>query len=209
MSPSKPIKRQDSAAVEYWRVFRELPLPCMLFEANDPEFTIVDMNRARELQGNTTREKHIGHSLPKEFPIVPGQYGDMSDEKMLDAIHDAMKTGKPRDVKFLRHDRASKGVVHMQRTFIPIKNDAGTVTHFVAVTQDVTEERGKMRKVFETEGRLEAALAIGKVGSWLWNLETDTIIADPIIAKMMGIPVKQALCTTMILSVSRPQYAKP
>jgi signal transduction histidine kinase len=193
MSPSKPVKPQDSAAVEYWRVFRELPMACLLFEANEPEFTIVDMNRARELQGNTTREQHIGRSLPKAFPLAPGQYEGVDAEKMLMTIRKAIKTGTPTDIKFRVRNKAPKsGAVHIQRTFIPIKNDAGTVTHLVAITQDTTEERGKMRRVFETEGRLEAALATGKVGSWLWNLETDTIIADAIIAKMMGVPVKQA-----------------
>jgi len=192
MSPSKRIEeRQGSAAVEYWRVFRELPLSCILFEANDPEFTIVDMNRAREVQNNTTREKHIGRSLPQEFPVIPDEEGRIKNEEMIEAIRKCIKTGKQSDLKFLVYGNSPGSMVrYWHRTYIPIKNQEGTVTHVVAVTRDLSEEYGGMRGAFAAEGRLEAALAIGKVGSWSWNLETNTIAIDPIIAKMVGVPVK-------------------
>src|ERR1043166_2396081 len=86
MSKSKHAPTTIPTHVDYWRIFRDLPFACLLFEANDLEFTIVDMNRERERQDNTTREKHIGHALIEDFPSTPDEHGRTRDKEMNQAI---------------------------------------------------------------------------------------------------------------------------
>lgn len=193
-SKSEPGKQ--GASLDYWRLFQDLPESYLLFEASAPEYKIVDLNKARERLLGVSRKQAIGKPLfsvhPPPSHWYPGQPPNYS-EKLIKKV---LRTGKPRQLDSLRYDtKDSAGHIvsrYWQSTYIPIAADGGKATHILAVTKEITAERATASRMHRTEERLEAALAIGKVGNWLWDLKTNVIVADAIMARMLGVSPSDA-----------------
>ena len=188
---SKSEPDTEGILFDYWQLFQELPESYLLFEAHAPDYKIVEMNKARERLLGIPREKAIGRPLFKVHPPAshwyPGQPLSHSDE----LIQKVLRTGRAQKLDILHYDtKAPDGTTlsrYWQSTYIPLAFGGKKTTHILAVTKEVTQERATASRMHRTEERLEAAMAIGKVGSWLWDLQTNVVVADAIMAKMFGV----------------------
>lgn len=188
-----PSKTQVAHTVfDFQDVFRVMPEACILFEAVAPAYTIVEMNSAREILLGVPREACIGKPLFEAYPdLRPYSHGGGS-KYIRKSIERVVATGKEVRLETFRYDLPNEaGVpqVHYWRsTYVPLRAaGAAEVTHIVATTKDVTEEVEASRRIANIESRLEAALSIGQVGSWLWDIETDTVVGDKNLAFLFGI----------------------
>jgi len=61
------------------------------------------------------------------------------------------------------------------QTISPIQNDAGEVTHIVAVKEDVTERIRSEKRLWKARERLDRAIDAGNIVLWEWDLESDVV----------------------------------
>jgi PAS domain S-box-containing protein len=77
-----------------------------------------------------------------------------------------------------------------------LRDGKGRVTHVLATSRDITEETLAELEMATMEDRLTAALAIGKVGSWVWDIDADVVVGDRNLARLFGMerePVMKGL----------------
>lgn len=191
---SRSDPESDFGALDYWQLFQDLPDPYLLFEVTSPEYRIIELNKARERLLGITRRQAIGKPLLKVHPPLGHWYHGQPHGRAEKAIRRVLRTRQPQTLAALRYDMQDKdGKVrprYWQSSYIPLSFDAKNtkkITHILAITKEVTEEHAATSRMLRTEERLEAALAIGKVGSWLWDLDTNVIVADTTMAKMFGV----------------------
>jgi two-component system sensor histidine kinase/response regulator len=66
-----------------------------------------------------------------------------------------------------------------------IKNDAGDITHFVAVKQDITEQKRAGQAIRESEERLSSILKTTNQGFWLVDNDTNTLEVNDAMCKIL------------------------
>jgi PAS domain S-box-containing protein len=69
----------------------------------------------------------------------------------------------------------------------PIKQDDGTITHFVAVKEDITERKKIEAAVRQNERRLQMALDAAEAGTFFFEVQTDTVTWDDRSLEIFGI----------------------
>ncbi|MEJ0072539.1 MAG: ATP-binding protein [Candidatus Saccharibacteria bacterium] len=206
-SKSKPADAAEVApGISYWHLFHDLPEPHMLFRANDPQYTIVDMNKARERQTGTRRRQAIGRPLFEVFPPPDEESRKIGLGLQRRWLRKVIRTGREVRLDVMRYDLlqpdGTAAARFWQPLYQPIFDENGKVAYILSSTRDITGEITAERRITDAESRLEAALSIGKVGSWVWDVDLDLVIADSNMAKLfgltkrdtvMGLPLKQLL----------------
>ncbi|HEY0008286.1 MAG TPA: PAS domain S-box protein [Tepidisphaeraceae bacterium] len=74
---------------------------------------------------------------------------------------------------------------------MPLYNDAEEVIGFTKVCRDVTAARQAERELADTRAQLEATLAAGEVGTWLWRIPEDHLTGDANLARMFNLNVEE------------------
>jgi PAS domain S-box-containing protein len=72
------------------------------------------------------------------------------------------------------HARKNGSRLPVALTLSPIKDAAGAVTGVSVISRDMTERKLAEKALIETEEGLAAAQRIAHIGSWDWNVQTDT-----------------------------------
>lgn len=62
-----------------------------------------------------------------------------------------------------------------EATISPIINAAGEITHFIAVKEDITEQRKTEEALRKSEALLRASQAITRTGAWEWDVKNQTM----------------------------------
>lgn len=68
----------------------------------------------------------------------------------------------------------------------PVIGHDGTIRHFVAIKQDITERKQAERQIRHSEQRLELALAGSSLGLWDWNIPNGEMVFDERWCAMLG-----------------------
>jgi PAS domain S-box-containing protein len=165
-----------------------------LFSITEPDFTIVEVNQAREQLVGIDREHSVGRPLFEVFPDISKKFRETGESELLEHIRQVIRSAKPVHLHVFRYDipttDGGKQVRYWQSTYLPVSLGNVGVSHILAATRDVTLEHATENRMLRAEERLEAALAIGKVGSWVWEVEKDIVVADPNLTRMFGIDQK-------------------
>jgi PAS domain S-box-containing protein len=84
----------------------------------------------------------------------------------------------------------------------PITDPTGRVTHVGGFGRDITEKKTRELELETTNAQLKAAIEAGGVGTWEWDVQTDTLVVGPAFARTFdidpdeaadGLPVSQFL----------------
>ncbi|MEN1760607.1 PAS domain S-box protein [Anoxynatronum sibiricum] len=67
------------------------------------------------------------------------------------------------------------GLYWEEANISPIFNTAGEITHFIAVKEDITEQRKTEEALRKSESLLRASQTITRTGAWEWDVENQTM----------------------------------
>jgi len=182
--------------VDYWLLFQDLPDAYLIFEASDPDYTIVDANHLREKMTGISREDCIGRKLFEIFPYTQAHFMETAGKDLRKHLLGVIRTGRPYKLapvdSLLVDDDGVKRPIYVQATYSPLRDSTGKVRHILASTRIVTDELQAIERVVTAESRLAAALTIGKVGSWVFDVTTQRIIGDDNFKQLFKMPEKRA-----------------
>ena len=174
--------------VNYWQIFRDVPEPYLIFDATTPDFRIIDINKAREALLGVDRKEVVGLPFFKVYPDITPKFKKTGVSELRQHIQAVIRTKKPMLLKAYRYDvKDANGrptVRYWQTTYTPLLDANGSVCQVVSSSHDLTAEMLAKHQTASIQGRLEAALTIGKIGGWLWDIEADTITSDKNLAKL-------------------------
>jgi PAS domain S-box-containing protein len=195
-SPSSPLNGQR-VVTDYQEIFRKLPYPYLVFDAQDPDYRVLDANEERARFSGARREDLIGRPWLDVLTELTGKLGMADVPKMRRQMKHMLKTGKVEKVPVIRGEtidaEGRMRVRYWKAEIVFIRDNAGKVACVVVTTTDVTEERRVARRVVRTESRLDAAMSAGKIGSWVWDVRSDRVVLDASFRKLFGIPKQRAL----------------
>lgn len=73
-------------------------------------------------------------------------------------------------------------------TETPVLDDTGAVAGLVAVLEDITEVRLTAARLADQDQRLRLAHAAAALGTWQWDMTTDTVVWDEQLEEIFGLP---------------------
>lgn len=177
--------------LNYRNLFTVLPERYIIFAANDPIYTIIDINRAQAKITMTTPKSVINKSLFEVFPDVSKNYLKKGVSEMRESLRRVIRTRKPHFMGVFRYDIKSPSDTFVERYWrtenLPILDDSGDVAFILQTSQDITDEILKEQRLKQIEHQLSDALVIGKVGSWMWDVPSNKLVGDKNLADMFGV----------------------
>ena len=83
-----------------------------------------------------------------------------------------------------------KGGIHFYASGITtrILNDQGELAGFAKVLRDQTDQRLVEERLRESEEHLRMALSASDMGTWLYRVDSDEILLDEFLVRMLGLP---------------------
>jgi PAS domain S-box-containing protein len=151
----------------------------------DPQGTIEYVNpKFCELTGYSVEEA-LGQNprILKSGFTSPGEYADMWR---------TIRAGKIWRGEFCNRKR--NGDLYWESASIsPVINDAGEITHFLAVKQDVTEKKRILADLQESQGRLLLTTEAAGVGIWSLDRQDGSLYSDDLVKSVLHRPIDEPL----------------
>jgi len=81
---------------------------------------------------------------------------------------------------------------HYEYIFSPVFGPDGSVIVVAGSTREISTRKRLERELRDVQNRMEAALSAGSIGTWEWNVETDEIVADRILAQFFSVSPEES-----------------
>jgi signal transduction histidine kinase len=180
-------------------VFRQLPERKLLIRAKAPDYLIEDMTDSYATMFGLKRTTVVGRPY---FTVFPGSTDEAmpGTSNLADAFRIVVQTRKPQIQQLFRHDLPNPDKAgafteqYWRTTLYPIFDARWhrRVTHILQVSSNATLEVLASRELEEARLHLEEALEAGKVGSWSWDVDADTIVGNAELANIFGTTKEEA-----------------
>jgi len=71
--------------------------------------------------------------------------------------------------------------------FVPVFDTYGQVEAVAGSTRDISERYAMEADLRDTKTRLESTLSAGDIATWIWNIQTDSVIADKNLSRLFAV----------------------
>ena len=199
---TSPSEKQKLGTLNYRQLFRDLPGALLLLDASAPDFPILDLNKTCEELAGVGRTDVIGRPVFDVFPDISSRFRKTGVSEPREHIEAVAKTGSPKQLETFRYDRKLPGgrteARYWQANYQPVFDTEKRVQYILCTVLDVTEGVRVSRREKSLESKLQAALEIGRVGSWVWDVQADTIVGDKNLPTLLHLNKKERAAGTTI-----------
>ncbi|RKD93547.1 PAS domain-containing protein [Halopiger aswanensis] len=124
-----------------------------------------------------------------DIPVDPddlegNHFRDVWDDETADALRPAFEAALNGEERSIELEYAGR---EWSLWAVPITDERGDVFAGMTMAQDITERKERERYLADAKSQLEAATEAGAVGTWEWDIETDTVATDATFARTFGI----------------------
>lgn len=165
------------------QIFQSVPDAQIVFKADDPDFTIAEVNNKHLDFSGLKREDILGKSIHGVFPNNPDETGTGQADQLKETFRRVISTQKSIHLPVFRYDvKNSEGTVeerYWSSRNTPIFDEAGKVTF---ILQSVTEVTKQVEHRIETKEKLLESLSLlrqtellASTGGWSFDAETKTV----------------------------------
>ena len=125
------------------------------------------------IYANPAIQRMFGYSLAEILGRNPRfMQGSDREQVGLDKIREALRERQPVHT-ILWNARKDGSRFQTEIRIAPVRDERGTVTHFVGLCDDVTEVKRQERALRHSEARLGLILDAVTEGHWEWNIESE------------------------------------
>jgi PAS domain S-box-containing protein len=143
--------------------------------AFDKEFHVTAWNKTLELQNGFAKIEVIGKKLFEVFP----NYKNSEEGKAMEEV----LIGKRTSLGNVTY-KGKKGFYEIN--IIPLINQKNEITGGLTIIHDITERKLSEDKIRNRESQLKEAQEIAHMGSWEWNIRSNTISWSDELYKIFG-----------------------
>ena len=184
-----------ATSIDYKQLFTDLPDQYFVIEPAPP-YTFLAANDAYSTMVNAPLDAIIGRPLFEVFPDLSDRAVKTGKGDLQHSFERCVKTKKPDVMDIIRYDIPNPDggfeVRYWQVTHHPLIAEDGTVSAILQAPTDVTEMVVASEQLQLSQLALNDVLSAGMVGSWVWNITTDTVIADKGLARIFDISAVEA-----------------
>lgn len=179
---------------DYQAFFEASPELLFIMQARDG-YPIVAASDSFLRGTMTRRETLLGRGLFDAFPATPGTPNAASMQNVLGVLEETRRTGQrllvpPYRFDIARSEADGGGLEerHWQMSLAPAGSDPeGKPLYVIARTTDITAQVLSDREIKDARSRLEATLGAAEVGTWIWEVETNRVLADRNLARLFNV----------------------
>lgn len=188
------MNQHPTPAIDYAHLFKALSAAFIIFGVDDPNFTILEENDAHAKLVDGKRSDAIGRPVLEVFPDVSAEYIEHGRSKLLESLRKVIATKKPDAMPNLHYNIKDKHGAMQTRywsvTHHPVI-EKGRVVAICQTTEDITDETLAQQRLASAQYRLDQVLKVGNVGTWVWNIDTQTISGDVNMAHLFGLEANE------------------
>jgi PAS domain S-box-containing protein len=142
-------------------------IPDMIFIKEAGSLRFNRFNKAGEMLLGYKREELIGKN---DYDIFPAEQADSFTNKDKEVLENGMLFEIPEEVIDTKY---GKRILNTKK--IPIADKKGKPTFLLGISRDITESRLAEEALRQSETNLAEAQRIAQIGSWDWDLITNTV----------------------------------
>lgn len=116
--------------------------------------------------------------------------GENTRQKGLDEIRALIHEGRAGDALVYNYRKDGSAYWNDLR-IAPVHDENGRLSHFIGISDDVTERREAGDALRQSEDRLRRSQLYANIGTWDWNIQTGQLICSENINSMFGNPENQ------------------
>jgi PAS domain S-box-containing protein len=150
----------------------------------DTEGKVTYLNPIAEaMTGRKTAEAR-GQPLEQVFQIV----NEFTGKTAINPVQTVLSTGKI--IGLANHTALIDGdgnLLPIEDSAAPIRDTQGNICGVVMVFHDVTQRRRDEAALREARARLEVTLNAAEIGTWIWDVRKDCVIADKNLADLFSV----------------------
>ena len=151
----------------------------VIADAASPDYPVTYVNQAFEKMTGYSSIEVVGRNCR----FLQG--GDR-DQPGLKSIREGLEK-KQACWALLRNYRRDGSLFWNEIRITPVKNESGVVTHFVGVSDDVTELKRIQGELIVNEERLRLSQQYANIGTWDLNIQSGALHCSERIAPLLGI----------------------
>lgn len=185
----KSTRTVDSLSVDFKKLFMSLRTAYMIFDV-DPDCTILEENEAHAAIGMVNREDVIGRKLLDAFPDTSEKYKKTGKSDLIESIRKVARTGEIDVLPVFGYDIKDRSG-ELQQKFWEVSHSpiyqGNKVIAVIQQSKDISQNVIAEKKLAQAQDQLAQALAYNAVGTWLWDIKNDVVLADKNSAKLFGL----------------------
>ncbi len=178
--------------IDYIQLFRSLPGRYLVMAPNDPEFTIIEENRAHEEIALADRADVVGKPFFDAFPDTSDYYKKYGISEIMVSFRKVLETRQPDTIQTLKYAIKDKDGELQERwwraTHYPLFDGDNNIVAIFQKTNDITDQILYDARLQQTQYQLDEAMEIGQIGTWSLDIKHNIVTADKNLARMFGVP---------------------
>ncbi|MFU8788930.1 MAG: PAS domain S-box protein [Methylobacter sp.] len=147
-------------------------------DATNPDMPLIYVNPAFEGITGYSRDEVVGRNC--RF-----LHGTESDQPGLTEIRKGLREGRVVNA-LVRNYRKDGTPFWNQLRIAPVHDEHGQLTHFIGISDDVTEYREASDALGKSEERLRRSQQYANIGTWDWDIGTGKLICSERVGALFG-----------------------
>ena len=167
-------QREQGALAEsakYRALFEQCPAGIVVYDAS---LRVAECNDAVERMFGASRDRLIGLRVD-----------DLRDQRHREALRRAL-AGETATYESPYQATLTEKWLWIAATFSPVRDASGAITGVIVLIVDRSAEMGVCTSAASGEARLGEAQRLGRVGSWVWDIDRDTAAGSAEFHRIVG-----------------------